>query len=94
MHSRRIACHDPAPESVLCRVPIGVFARVSIVGPVVRGALAPLVHAMHALPESDRAAWLHDLETDAPTVVAVLEQLLQERRRDSDAPAKATSDGA
>ena len=47
-------------------------------GPHVRAALAPLVNAMQRLPEGDRAAWLHDLRSDAPTVVATLEAFLRE----------------
>lgn len=46
----------------------------------VRAALSPLVNAMQQLPEGDRAAWLHDLRSDAPTVVATLEALLEESR--------------
>lgn len=47
-------------------------------GPEVRATLAPLMNAMQRLPDGDRAAWLQDLRSDAPTVVASLEAMLQE----------------
>lgn len=41
-----------------------------------REALAPLLDLAHAQSDAERRAWLEDLRTDAPTVVARLELLL------------------
>jgi hypothetical protein len=59
-------------------------------GPQVRAALTPLVSAMQRLPEGDRAAWLHDLRSDAPTVVAALESFLEEGRAPVASPRRRT----
>ncbi len=48
-----------------------------------RTALAPLLQCARTLGDVDRAAWLAELRRDSPTVVTLIEQLLQTDAPDS-----------